>query len=884
MSRAAAVLALSLVASPGTAPASDFDSLWARAELEARQGRWQASLGTAERALAAAREVGDPVAEGWALLALGDAYYYLWRFEEASGSFEEALTLFQEAGDLLGEAHALKNLGIAQVPLGRRDLALLHLEQAMERYPGWRDDELAVSILGNLGTIYSRLGAPRSAERTLERALEIARGRGRPGEISDVLGRLGHLHLRFGRAERSLAHFEEALAAARVAGPAAELPLLEGASVAYLETGHEATARTTAEDRLERHRREGRRVSICLALTDLAWLVEGDEPERAETLYREADILSRESSLQCRWEALAGQARIARRQGDRDRAIAALFDAVSAVERRQRELVSDHDRTSLAASTDALYRDLAELLIERANLGDEASDHELAFWVLERMRASVVTRGIAESRLPPAGDLPDEQLRRLELLEAETGSLREELEGLEAGAPEGRALQGLLWRREAELDEHLKNSRRAAAERPFPRAATAAGTRDSLPSGTALVSYLLGEERAFAFVVTREALRVVELPALRARVTEQVHGFLDLLGGPGSRGWATVGHRLYRDLVAPWVETLDPAIATVVIVPDRELRSLPFEALPRDPEGRHVLVQSLAIAYTPSATALLGLAAPRAASATGGGTPKRVEILTLADPYPGGEDDGTPRPLRALYQEDGHDLVPVPGGSVEARRVARYSGPGGLTLTGTEATEARTKGMDLSRFDVLHFATHGLLSDRDPRRSALLLGSGGTRGEDGFLQAREIALLRLDADLVVLSACRTARGRMAGGGVGVESLAEAFFLAGARSVVGTLWNVEDRSALRLMTSFYRHLAEGRGKAEALRAAKLEALSDGNPPSDWAGFVLLGEPFGRVEVARPQRWRLLYPAVLLLLTALLTAGIARSVLVRRPREP
>jgi CHAT domain-containing protein len=145
---------------------------------------------------------------------------------------------------------------------------------------------------------------------------------------------------------------------------------------------------------------------------------------------------------------------------------------------------------------------------------------------------------------------------------------------------------------------------------------------------------------------------------------------------------------------------------------------------------------------------------------------------------------------------------------------------------------------------VIHFATHGLLSPGDPRRSALLLGPDPAGREDGFLQAREIEHLRLTADLVVLSACRTARGQGLGGEA-VQSLADAFFRAGARSVVGTLWEVEDRAAMRLMTAFYGHLAAGRDKAQALRHAKLDALARGAPARDWAGFVLLGEPLATV---------------------------------------
>ena len=110
-------------------------------------------------------------------------------------------------------------------------------------------------------------------------------------------------------------------------------------------------------------------------------------------------------------------------------------------------------------------------------------------------------------------------------------------------------------------------------------------------------------------------------------------------------------------------------------------------------------------------------------------------------------------------------------------------------------------------FRVLHFATHGLVSQRSPSSSALALASAPADRRAGLLTARDIHRLRIPSDLVVLSACRTARGRVLAG-EGVQSLARAFLHAGARSVVASLWNVNDEGTASLMESFYRGLAHG----------------------------------------------------------------------------
>src|SRR5206468_828178 len=142
--------------------------------------------------------------------------------------------------------------------------------------------------------------------------------------------------------------------------------------------------------------------------------------------------------------------------------------------------------------------------------------------------------------------------------------------------------------------------------------------------------------------------------------------------------------------------------------------------------------------------------------------------------------------------------------------ISRYMRSGSAILVGADASERRVKEGGLDRFRVLHFATHGLVSERAPYRSALVLAHSDGDGEDGFLQAREIYGLRLQTDLVVLSACQTARGSVVEG-EGVQSLAVAFLDAGARSVVASLWNVNDERTATFMEAFYRHLSAGEPK-------------------------------------------------------------------------
>jgi CHAT domain-containing protein len=145
---------------------------------------------------------------------------------------------------------------------------------------------------------------------------------------------------------------------------------------------------------------------------------------------------------------------------------------------------------------------------------------------------------------------------------------------------------------------------------------------------------------------------------------------------------------------------------------------------------------------------------------------------------------------------------------------------------------------------VLHFATHGLLDNRNPLFSYLTLAqTAGDKNEDGLLEAREIINMDLHAKLAVLSACQTARGRV-GAGEGVIGMSWALFVAGVPTTVASQWNVDSASTTSLMIDFHRRLTTRprEAKAEALRQAALGLLKSERyrHPFYWAGFVMIGD--------------------------------------------
>ena len=174
--------------------------------------------------------------------------------------------------------------------------------------------------------------------------------------------------------------------------------------------------------------------------------------------------------------------------------------------------------------------------------------------------------------------------------------------------------------------------------------------------------------------------------------------------------------------------------------------------------------------------------------------------------------------------------------------IAAITGGDTVLLTGGRATEGTLKALPLSRFRSLHFAIHTAIDQEFPRRSALLFPQAAGETDDGFLQASEILSLPLDADLVTLSSCDAGAGQPEGI-AGMDTLVQSFLLAGARSVVASIWAAEDTFTAELMRNFYRNLRN----AEALTVAKRQLIATYGPnaqPYYWAGFRLFGDASGK----------------------------------------
>jgi CHAT domain-containing protein len=264
--------------------------------------------------------------------------------------------------------------------------------------------------------------------------------------------------------------------------------------------------------------------------------------------------------------------------------------------------------------------------------------------------------------------------------------------------------------------------------------------------------------------------------------------------------------------------------------------------------GAHgYLLEQYAIYYSPSLSVLREMhrrrdartAAPQVSTSS---SHKGAGLFALGNPVLGGANIA-----RAEATRD-EPLSPLPSAEREVNALGQlYGREQSRVLIGPQAREATVK-MEAGKYRVLHFATHALLDDRNPMYSRILLASEAEGSlEDGLLEAWEVMKLDLSAELVVLSACQTARGRVAAG-EGVIGMSWALFVAGCPTVVVSQWQVDSARSTELMIEFHRHLIGARAagrraptKAEALQQAALKLLHGPyNHPAYWAGFILIGD--------------------------------------------
>lgn len=488
------------------------------------------------------------------------------------------------------------------------------------------------------------------------------------------------------------------------------------------------------------------------------------------------------------WLALFERGRIAEREQNFSEAISYYLRAIKVIEEQRSSINTEANKIGFVGDKQAAYGRLIVLMLEQ---GKESE----AFEYVERSKSRALVDMLASKKEFAARTDPEKA--RLILAQLDAADLASRTADSLAQPGEHPALRTLQTARQ--------EIQRAAPELSTLVTVTAVPAEELkrlVKPDEALLEYYYQGSDLYAFVVTGDRLQAKRLAG--GDIVAQVMRFRRALERVDSDQWQAQARALYELLWQP----LEPMLSarSVTVVAHGALHYLPFAALQK-PDGSF-LVDHYGLRFLPSASVLKYLR-----PALPGG---RAQLLALGNP-----DLGDPK--LDLHFAEG-----------EAKTVAAIF-PESRVLLRTDATESNFKKAG-SVFQRIHFATHGKFQADDPLSSGLYLARDAEN--DGVLTVGELYSMNLDADLVTLSACETGLGKVANGD-DVVGLTRGFLYAGSRSIVASLWSVEDRATAQLMKAFYENLA-GMNKEEALRRAQIKTRRDFPPPFFWAAFQLTGQ--------------------------------------------
>lgn len=491
------------------------------------------------------------------------------------------------------------------------------------------------------------------------------------------------------------------------------------------------------------------------------------------------------------WMLLDERAKLAVLDKNPALALASLREAIDTVEQQRASINTEASKIGFVGDKEGLYARAIALALA---LNEEA----LAYELMERAKSRALVDLLAgreagvqaalQLRDPQAGSALQDWRRAVD-----DAAVQLPVEGLDAGAS-GRARATA-----AGQTAQLKKQHPALASLVSVDALPLSEVRAHLAPNEALVEYHLHGDQLVIMAATRDRVASALRPS--AGLEQEVNLLREAIMARQDAG--ATARALYQRLLAPVAELIEGR--DLVVVPAGVLHYLPFAALH---DGKDSLLAGHALRFLPSATVQKYLPAPRRAPPRG--------MLVLGNP-----DLGNPE-------------LDLPAAQKEAELLGRLV-PDSTVLLRLDASESRLRSLAASH-RYLHLAAHGQFRSNNPLASRLALAPGGQH--DGNLSVSEIYGLRLDADLVTLSACETGLGRKVNGD-DLVGMTRGFLYAGSSNIVASLWEVDDAATAELMQGFYRKLLAGQPKRTALREAQLELRARFPDPLHWAAFTLTG---------------------------------------------
>jgi CHAT domain-containing protein len=855
------------------------------------QGNYTQALEYYQKSLALNETSGDKDWVRGTLGNIGNVYNRQGNYTQALEIYQKVLALSEAAGDKAGIARSLANIGSIHGSQGNHTQALEYDQKSRMLMEALGDKASLSTILINIGSAYSKFGNYTKALDYYQKSLAVSEEIGNKAGIANALGSIGCIHFNQGNFVQALEHFQRSLVISEASGNKFESSYtLDSIGSIYKGQGNYAQAVEIYQKSLGIRETIGDKAGIAHSLHNLGNVETmqgnyaqalkyfqqslaisepmGDKAADSDTL----NDMGYASSLDRNYAqalAFAGRATALAKQFDyaaeiwRGQNLAGLSyralnqptaarqafeQAIATIEMLRAQVVGgEQEQQRFFEEKLDPYQAMVELLVDQ-----NQSSAALAY--AERAKARVLLDVLRSGRVDVTKAMntaEQEQERGFnnQLVSLNTQISRENkrpqsdparLNDLKAQLQKVRldyeAFQTGLYAAHPELK----------AQRGDIEALTPEQARALLPdSRSALLEYVVADERTYLFALTLNVakttteLKVYPLTIKQKELVDRVARFRETLAS-GSAGFRQPASELYDLLLKPAAAQLQGRTA-LVIVPDGALWELPFQTL--QPGPNRYLIEDCAIAYAPSLTALREMNKLRDRKKEAASAPT---LLAFGNPALGRQTIS--RAQSVLMDEK---LEPLPEAERQVNAIRQiYGAAKSKVYIGAEASEEHAKA-EAGSYRILYFATHGILNNSSPMYSYLRLAhSEGDTNEDGLLEAWEIMKLDLKADLVVLSACETARGRV-GTGEGMIGISWALFVAGSPTSILSQWKVDSASTTELMVEFHRQLkaqmanpADSFSAARALREAELKLLRSERyrNPFYWAGFVVTGKGF------------------------------------------
>jgi CHAT domain-containing protein len=804
---------------------TEADRLMRQGKQQYQTGQVPAALNSWQQALEIYRTLKNRQGEDLALGILGAIYLKLGNYAKAIEYRQQSVAIAREIKDRQGEGAALGNLGVIYNSLGNYAQAIEYSQQGLAIAREIKDRQGEANALGNLGNAYNYLGNSAKAIEYTQQTLALAREIQNRQDEGRALGNLGVAYISLGNYAKAIEYARQQLAIAReIKYRQGEANALSYLGAAYHSLGDYAKAIEYAQQTLALAREIKDRQGEANALGNLgnAYNYLGNDAKAIECTQQSLAI-SRE--IKDRF----GEANVL---GNLGVAYHSLGNYAKAIEYAQQYLAIAREIKNRLGEGRAL-NNLGLAFLKADNLTEAEKILVNAIQVWESMRQMLGSNDANKV------SIFEEQARTYVTLQQVRVAQNNPIAALEISERgRARAFVDLLTERlsSGSTNPVINTSPNQDQIRQIAKAQNATLVQysiiyDEFP----IQGQRVGRESALYIWVIQPTgeitFREVDIKPLwqqhKASLTDLIIGNQEFLAvrSRSSTGFVQPQPNLptlHQLLIDP-IETLLPKDpnAHVIFIPQGSLFQVPFPAL-QDASGTY-LIQKHTILTAPSIQVLdltrqqrQKLAQKQSHSGT---------ALVLGNP--------TMPSVSAYPGEPKQQLSPLPGAEAEAIAIAPLLNT--QAITGPQGTKAEIV-QKMPQASIIHLATHGLLDDVRGLGSAIALAPSGT--DDGLLTAEEIFDMKLQANLVVLSACNTGFGRITGDGV--IGLSRALISAGVPSVIVSLWAVPDAPTAELMQSFYQNLQNNPDKAQALRQAMLATMKTHPGPRNWAAFTLIGE--------------------------------------------